>query len=166
VPDLFAPLCSVTPTKRRRFFWAAWWTSPPVYVPFKKPDASGGGVATMEEALAAAEARAGMPLALADPLWARAWMRVLRGERPWPSRESRVPRAARAPRGAEGESAASIWAVLGVSRDATLAELKAAYRQKVLKAHPDHGGEEGTFRRVVEAYEEAQRRLRRPRRKT
>jgi hypothetical protein len=142
-------------------------------VPFKKPDASGGGAATMEEALAAAEARAGAPLVLADPLWARAWMRILRGERPWPSRETRVPRAARAPRGSEGEPTArgqseddvSIWALLGVSRDVTLAELKAAYRKKVLEAHPDHGGEEGTFRRVVAAYEEAQRRLRRPRRK-
>ena len=26
--------CSITPTQRRRFFWAAWWTGAPNYAPF------------------------------------------------------------------------------------------------------------------------------------
>ncbi len=160
--QLFAPVCSITTTKRRRFFWAAWWSGPPARVPFKKPDASDGGAATREEALAAAEKRAGMTLVEIDPLWARAWIRVLRGEPAWPSRASREPRAART-QSADAAAADSIWAVLGVGRDVSEAELKAAYRKRALETHPDQGGDEASFRRVLQAYEEAKRRLRRPR---
>lgn len=157
--QLFAPVCSITTTKRRRFFWAAWWSGPPVRVPFKKPDASDGGAATREEALAAAEERAGMKLTEVDPLWARAWIRILRGEPAWPSKASREPR-----RAAPAQSTtASIWQVLGVSRDVTEAELKAAYRRRALETHPDQGGDGEVFRRVLAAYEEAKRRLRKPR---
>jgi hypothetical protein len=164
VSRLFAPACSITSTKRRRFFWAAWWSGPPARVPFEKPDASDGGAATREEALAAAEKRAGMKLVEIDPLWARAWMRILRGEPPWPSKASREPRGAvaeRSPR--SGGDSASIWQVLGVGQDVTEAELKAAYRKRVLETHPDHGGDDAAFRRVLHAYDEAKRRLRRPR---
>jgi hypothetical protein len=162
VPDasLFAPACSITTTKRKRFFWAAWWTGAPAHVPFRKPDASDGGAGSREEALAAAEAKAGFALVEIDPLWARAWMRILRGEPAWPSKASREPRRARAPRAASPES---IWTLLGVSRDVTERELKAAYRKRALETHPDHGGDEATFRRVVRAYAEAQKRIRRPR---
>jgi hypothetical protein len=168
VSELFAPACSITVTKRRRFFWAAWWTAPPHRVPFRKPDASDGGAATREEALAAAELRASstergpMSLVVIDPLWARAWIRILRGEPPWPTRASRVASAPpRDPRAAD----VSVWALLGVTRDVTDAELKAAYRKRALETHPDHGGDEATFRRVVRAYADAQRRLNKPRRK-
>ncbi len=169
--ELFAPVCSITITKRRRFFWAAWWSGPPAHVPFRKPDAEGGAEATREEALAAAEKRAGMKLVEIDPLWARAWIRILRGEPAWPSKASREPRgrastAARS-KGEEaarpGEASFSVWDVLGVGRDVTEQELKAAYRRRALETHPDHGGSEEAFRRVVRAYDEAQRRLRRPR---
>jgi DnaJ domain len=170
VSQLFAPVCSITTTKRRRFFWAAWWSGPPVRIPFKKPDASDGGAATREEALAAAEKRAGAKLVEIDPLWARAWIRILRGEPAWPSKASREPSSHRVPRTSEDEAARSeegaalsIWALLGVSRDVTASELKAAYRKRALETHPDHGGDEATFRRVLEAYAEAQRRLRKPR---
>jgi hypothetical protein len=163
VPPLFAPACSIATTKRRRFFWAAWWSGPPARVPFRRPDASDGGAATRAEALAAAEARAGMRLTEIDPLWARAWIRVLRGEPTWPSRASREPAGARAAP-AERSGEASIWETLGVTRDVTEAELKAAYRRRALETHPDHGGDEEAFRRVVRAYAEARRRLRRPRR--
>ncbi len=159
--ELFAPACSITTTKRRRFFWAAWWTRPPTRVPFAKPDASDGGASTHEQALAAAEARAGVKLVEIDPLWARAWMRVLRGEPIWPSKASREPRSARATPSAV--AAGSIWELLGVTPDVTDGELKAAYRRRALETHPDHGGDEATFRRVLAAYAEAQRRLRRPR---
>ncbi len=133
-------------------------------VPFKKPDASDGGATTREEALAAAEKRAGMKLVEIDPLWARAWIRILRGEPAWPSKASREPRAAR-PEASASSSAetASIWQVLGVGRDVTEAELKAAYRKRALETHPDHGGDEAAFRRVLRAYDEAKRRLRKPR---
>jgi len=164
VSDLFAPVCSITTTKRRRFFWAAWWSGPPERVPFRKPDASDGGAATWEEALAAAEARAGRPLVVVDPLWARAWMRILRGEPAWPSKASREPRGAHASSPKEPPQQ-SIWSVLGVSRDVTPEELKAAYRRRALETHPDHGGDEEAFRRVLRAYEEAKRRIARPRRR-
>src|SRR5690242_5052138 len=94
--DLFAPVVSITTTKRRRFFWAAWWSAPPARVPFRKPDASDGGAETYEDAIAAASMRAGAPLTVTDPLWARAWMRILRGQEPFPSKASREPRAPRA----------------------------------------------------------------------
>lgn len=134
-------------------------------VPFKKPDASDGGATTREEALAAAERRAGAKLVEIDPLWARAWIRILRGEPAWPSKASREPSGQHAQHRSEGEpgGAVSIWALLGVTRDVTSSELKAAYRKRALETHPDQGGDEATFRRVVEAYAEAQRRLRKPR---
>lgn len=159
---LFVPCCSITTTKRRRFFWAAWWSGPPAHVPFRKPDASDGGAATYEDALALATERAGVPLAVIDSLWARAWVRVLRGEDPWPSAASREPRAARAgddpsgaPRAEGAANAASIWAVLGVAQTATDEELKAAYRKRARETHPDQGGDAEAFQRVVRAYAEA-----------
>lgn len=150
--SLFVPCCSITTTKRRRFFWAAWWSGAPAHVPFRRPDASDGGAATYEEALEAATKRAGLPLAVIDPLWARAWVRVLRGEDPWPSAASREPRG---PRAARADDAASIWAVLGVAQTATDEELKAAYRKRARETHPDQGGDAEAFRRVVRAYAEA-----------
>lgn len=159
---LFAPACSITRTKRGRWFWAAWWTAPPAHVPFRKPDAEGGAAKSREEALAAARARAGVELVEIDSLWAKAWMRVLRGQAPWPSKSSREPRASAAP--AE-PTAQSIWTLLGISSRATEAELKAAYRQKAIETHPDHGGDAETFRRVVAAYAEAKRRLKKPKRR-
>lgn len=147
-------------TKRRRFFWAAWWSGPPTRVPFRKPDASDGGAATHEEALAAAERKAGRSLVLIDPLWARAWIRILRGEPVWPSKASQEPRGKPASNAPPSES---VWSTLGVTREVTPDELKAAYRRRVLETHPDHGGDDEAFRRVMRAYEEAQRRLKRPR---
>ncbi|MBX3216818.1 MAG: DnaJ domain-containing protein [Labilithrix sp.] len=53
--------------------------------------------------------------------------------------------------------------MLGVGRDVTEQELKAAYRKRALETHPDHGGDDAAFRRVIRAYAEAQRRLKKPR---
>lgn len=160
--ELFVPVCSITMTKRRRFFWAAWWTGAPVVVPFKKPDASDGGATTLEEALANAEKRAGLSLSLIDPLWARAWIRILRGEPAWPSKASREPaRRAAEPRGTTEPG--SIWELLGVTSDVTEAELKAAFRKRAIELHPDQGGDDETFRRLVRAHAEAQRRVKKPR---
>lgn len=156
VADIFAPVCSITVTKRRRFFWAAWWSAPPRRVPFQRPDASDGGAATHEEAVAAAEARAGRPLALTDPVWARAWIQILRGQTPsFPKARATVTRAPTA--------APSVWTILGVEQGVTPEELRAAYRRRALETHPDHGGDPEAFRRVLEAYAEARRRLRAPR---
>lgn len=52
----------------------------------------------------------------------------------------------------EAASVESAFSVLGLSPDASEAEVRAAYREKVKEAHPDHGGDEETFRRVREAY--------------
>jgi hypothetical protein len=170
---LSVPHASFTTTKRRRWFWALWISGPPTHVPFRKPDASDGGAATYDEALAAATARAGTPVLVTDPLWARAWMRVLRGQEAWPSRASRepaVPRARRSPPGGDAgaptTAPTSIWEMLGVGRDATDEELKAAYRKRVLAAHPDHGGDDAAFRAIVRAYDEAKKRRRRPARRS
>ena len=130
--------------------------------PFKKPDASDGGAASIEEALADAEKRAGMSLTRIDPLWARAWIRVVRGEQPWPSKASQEPRSKKPePLAAD----ASVWSILGVGRDVTAADLKAAFRAKALATHPDQGGDEKTFQAVLRAYDEAKRRIAKPKKK-
>jgi hypothetical protein len=83
VSELFAAAVSIAPTKRRRFLWAAWWTAPPARDPFRKPDASEGGARTRDEALRHAERAAGRTLVQIEPLWARAWARVLMGLPPF-----------------------------------------------------------------------------------
>lgn len=48
------------------------------------------------------------------------------------------------------------WKVLGIRRDATLTEIRRAYRKRVKEFHPDASGNPETseeFRRVVRAYE-------------
>jgi hypothetical protein len=52
------------------------------------------------------------------------------------------------------------WAVLGVSRDATLAEVEDAFRRQALIVHPDRGGSELEMSRLNEAREAARRALR------
>jgi len=55
--------------------------------------------------------------------------------------------------GADDEqSVADAFDTLGVTRGASDAELKAAYRERVKEVHPDHGGDRETFERVREAY--------------
>lgn len=145
-------VCSIARTQRRRFFWAAWWTEPPSERPFRKPDASNGGAATWEEALAEAERTAGRPLANIDSRWARAWLRALRGEAPTVDPPTERARPTGAPTSA---SRASVWAILNVSADATVDEIKRAYRRRALETHPDRGGDPEVFRVVQSAYERA-----------
>lgn len=45
------------------------------------------------------------------------------------------------------------YAVLGVTSDATLQEIRDAYRAKSKKYHPDAGGEDWSFRILAQAYE-------------
>ena len=150
--DLFAPVCSIAPTKRRRFLWAAWFHGPPTRVPFRKPDASSGGARTREEALAEAEKAAGARLVEIDASWARAWARVLRGEPAFLDKDE-APRAA--PQRPKAEGPRSVWEVLGLAPDASPEDVKRAYRKKALLTHPDHGGDEAAFREVQRAYEVA-----------
>lgn len=54
--------------------------------------------------------------------------------------------------GANRYRATTAFEILGVSEDATEEEITAAYRDRIKDVHPDHGGDEETFRRVREAY--------------
>ncbi|GAA6023200.1 hypothetical protein JCM10207_004478 [Rhodosporidiobolus poonsookiae] len=45
------------------------------------------------------------------------------------------------------------YAILGVSRKATLQEIRTAYKRQALKHHPDKGGDEKEFQKVAAAYE-------------
>jgi hypothetical protein len=146
--SLFTGVCSIVPTKRRRFFWAAWWTAPPEAEPFRKPDGASGGARTREEAFQAAERAAGRSLTAIDGRWAGAWVRVLRGEPPFPkpraegAQEPRVAPSATPPR--EGSKTWAL-AVLGVAKGASDEEIKRAFRALALRTHPDHGGDEAAF---------------------
>jgi DnaJ family protein A protein 2 len=44
------------------------------------------------------------------------------------------------------------YEALGVSKSATNAEIKKAYRKMAVKHHPDKGGDEDTFKKISEAY--------------
>jgi hypothetical protein len=171
VTELFAPVCSDTPTRRRRFLWAAWWSGPPTREPFRRPDASSGGARTREDAHRQAERACGAPLVPIDGTWARAWARVLRGEAAFPSAtgaEERVGGDGPAPTAGDA-GPASVWATLGVPHSATEEEVKRAYRQRALETHPDRGGDAAAFRAVQRAYEVASARkakaARRPKRR-
>ncbi|MFB6180031.1 MAG: J domain-containing protein [Halorientalis sp.] len=48
-------------------------------------------------------------------------------------------------------------AVLGLPVEATVEEIRTAYREKVKEVHPDHGGDEDEFKRVREAYTTARK---------
>ena len=140
---------SVTPTARRRFFWAAWWTGAPTDRPFRRPDASNGGATTPEEALRAAELAAQRTLTPIDGRWAGAWSRVLRELPPWPSPKPAAPKKPPAP------ATPSVWTRLGLTSKATALEVKQAYHRLARQAHPDHGGDAADFRALVAAYERA-----------
>lgn len=179
---LFAPQVSIAPTRRRRFLWAAWWTAAPVRDPFRKPDAFQGGARTREEAHAVAERTAGVPLIEVEPRWARAWGRMLVGQAPWRRGRGDEAHASGATEDVAGarpfhgagasETGAStddprapqpsVWAILRVSPQASLEELKQAFRARAKELHPDHGGSDADFIRLQRAYAEAQRRAARP----
>ena len=155
---LFAPVCAIAPTRRRRFLWAAWWSAPPVRATFRKPDAFEGGARTRQEALQAAERAAGCTLLEIEGAWARAWANVLVGKDPWPSRAATTGTEPGAVRPAQTASAASVWETLGLKPRASATEIKRAYRLRALEAHPDRGGSAEAFRKLHTAYEAALKR--------
>lgn len=151
---------SIARTRRRRFLWAAWWNEAPAERPFRKPDAHGGGARTYEDALRDAERITGRSLSVIEPRWARAWSRVMQGERPW---DGEAPGARRAPADERSAPRASIWKVLGLRPDASVEDIKRAYRARAKETHPDQGGDAETFRALHRAYERALvRRAKRP----
>lgn len=50
------------------------------------------------------------------------------------------------------DAVSNAFATLGLSPDADVEAVTKAYRERVKEVHPDHGGDEETFRRVREAY--------------
>ena len=162
---LATAICSITITQRRRYFWAAWWSAPPRIAPFRKPDASNGGALSPEEALRDAERVAGRTLSLAPPHWARAWNRTLRGEPPFTPRELRHAASEKIERRARIDPPTSAKAILGVDADATVDELKRAYRKRALETHPDRGGDANAFRLVQASYERLIARAKKPKAK-
>ncbi|WP_019865197.1 DnaJ domain-containing protein [Methylovulum miyakonense] len=48
---------------------------------------------------------------------------------------------------------ATLYETLGVNKDATPVQIKAAYRSKAKQHHPDKGGDEALFKQVKAAYE-------------
>ena len=129
-------------TKRKRWLWCAWWTGEPREKPFRAPDAWGGGANTRDEAQALAERAAGRPLVPIDDHWAGAWKRSLAGLEPFPKRAPRVSRPKTDP-----------FAVLGLTSEATLAEVKIAFRKQALAHHPDQGGTDEAFIATRRAYD-------------
>jgi hypothetical protein len=154
---LFAPVCAIAPTRRRRFLWAAWWTAAPSRKPFRKPDAHAGGARTHAEAKAAAERAANCTLTEIESSWARAWSNILIGKEPWPSTHP-ANASDEAPKARAANNATSIWQTLGLGPKATLLEIKQAYRAGALRAHPDRGGSAEAFRALQSAYEAALKR--------
>jgi DnaJ-like protein len=161
---LFAPVCAIAPTRRRRFLWAAWWTAAPSRTPFRKPDAFAGGARTRAEAHAAAEQAANCKLSEIESSWARAWSNILVGKQPWPS-SGAAATSNEAPKMRATSNAISIWQTLGLNSSATVVEIRQAYRARALQTHPDRGGSAEEFRAVHRAYEAAlQRRKHAPKR--
>ena len=154
---LFAPVCAIAPTRRRRFLWAAWWTAAPSRKPFQKPDAFAGGARTRAEAQACAERAANCKLTEIESGWARAWSNILIGKEPWLS-TANARASDDAPRARVTNNAASIWQTLGLQSSASLAEIKQAYRSRALQTHPDRGGTAEDFRALQTAYEAALKR--------
>jgi hypothetical protein len=153
---------SVTTTQRRRYLWCAWWTGEPTRDPFREPDAWSGGARSEAEAKKAAERAAGRPLREIEPIWARAWVRVCSGRKPWVTHEPRKPRPSPPPR-EEARRASRIepvfegcpFAALGLTPAATPAEIRRAFRTLALTTHPDRGGSPAAFIRVKQAYDAA-----------
>lgn len=159
---------ALTHTKRGRVLWCAWWTGEPCADPFRAPDAWGAGARTEEDAQKKAEEAAGIALARIEGRWAGAWVRVRNGRAPFPRQ---VPRsvdadATRAPRAPSANgNAPSVHEILGVPENATLAQVKAAFRAKVTTAHPDQGGDPRAFMELMRAYQRLVARRENPRRR-
>jgi hypothetical protein len=146
VSSLSRAVYSIARTKRRRFLWCVWWSGEPTAKPFRMPDAWGGGAHTEDEARELAERAAGMPLQQIDGHWAAGFKRLRAGLEPFVTREKRV---------VQSEQAAPIdpHAVLGVTAQSSLDEVKVAFRKKALEHHPDTGGSAELFIALKRAYD-------------
>ena len=121
--------------------------------PFQKPDAFEGGARTRAEALARAQSVAGHELTVIEATWARAWANILVGQEPWPKTSTPQEGGPRRPGSMQDPGdQPSIWQTLGLHSQASVLEIKRAYRQRALVTHPDRGGTDIEFRALHAAY--------------
>lgn len=161
---------SITTTKRRRYFWCAWWTGAPTRAPFRRPDGFSGGARTPEEAKEQASRAAGCPLVEIEPLWARAFIRVQQGMPPFVEKKPRRPPEEPARKQSNREQppfvpsvedrSANPFAILGLSVGASTEDIHRAFRRMALETHPDRGGKATDFIRAKWAQLEALARTR------
>ncbi len=161
---------SITTTKRRRYFWCAWWNGEPVRAPFRRPDAFSGGARSPEEAKEQAARAAGCPILEIEPLWARAFIRLQQGMPPFVEKKAR--RAPEEPARQQShreqkpfipsvaDRSANPFAILGISAGASTEDIHRAFRRLALETHPDRGGKTADFIRAKWAQLEALARTR------
>jgi DnaJ domain len=97
-----------------------------------------------------------VPLVETEARWAGAWVRVLRGEPPFPKpREERAPRDVSPP----PPTGSRAWALqlLGLQDDASADAVKRAFRVLALRTHPDRGGDAVAFMEAKRALDAALR---------
>jgi len=86
--------------------------------------------------------RAGTPSVSAERIgeWESAWLRALRYQQLGGRRAGRGEQRSREDRryGAGGAGTGSPYEILGVNRGVSQEELRAAYRELVMRVHPDH----------------------------
>lgn len=151
---------AVARTKRKRFMWCAWWSGEPTAKPWRAPDAWGGGAETEDEARTMAEEAAARPLERIDDHWAGAFRRVRAGMKPFPTQTPKTVDAA------PKDKPVDPYRLLGVTSDATLDDVKLAFRKKALESHPDHGGSTEAFIALKRAYDGIVKRRSRPQKRT
>lgn len=110
----------------------------------RQTEGKGRGQWRVAATVFAAAAFAGAAMALVRGAWVAALLLAAAGT--WLVLASRR-RAPSAPRG-ESLSAAEARSILGVAADAGEAEIQAAYRRLMARAHPDTGGSEGLAARL------------------
>jgi len=97
-------------------------------------------------AMGAVVAFAGAAFCLVEKRWAGLAVFVVFGL--WLATSARLPRQPRVrepepPRRRDGMSASEARSILGVGEDATVADVRAAYKRLMRRVHPDHGGAAG-----------------------
>lgn len=104
-----------------------------------------------------AEQSAQRHLTQIEPYWARAWKGVLRGQLPAPPKGPGHEQVSTRPPRMQIRDA---WSVLGVLPNASLEEVRRAFRKRALETHPDHGGDPALFRELSSAHEKVMAKLR------
>jgi hypothetical protein len=152
VPAATAPGGSVAGTVLRaapsRAFWCAWWTEDPHRNPEAEPDDFGfveGGkpvdaaIGAAYDSLRRGRGRAIFDVCVGEALAAKAY-------------RAGAPVRRSVALDVDALAAEGLRA-LGLRADATVAEVKAAFRREAKRVHPDQGGDAAAFRDLQRAYD-------------